>query len=361
MINLFFLKKYGFPQDVIDHITSYFTEKDLTEFSEQFSKSLGEKNIDDIKLFHALGIKIIGKEAKNKLDDFLLESVKENKIQTTKLLLDIGVDVETPEKLLNFRAEVTSGSYGATNIFIVSSDNLTEKLEYKPLDIAIMAGNVDMVKLLLSKNVDVNSNVYGLFQRYLGSYNSNRGFFQYYGSLDNLNQIIGTYNFREVYKSSLQPCSSPLRLALEKNHTEIIKLLIENGANIHSSLPDTPSYNNNSYPHLVRSLPIDLAAHKKNFEIVEILLEKGVFHRVRGAISEPTESDLFIAFVEQEIERKQRKEMLSKISKLTEQLLNMDRKIQNLSQTVQQLIEKKDDPSNKKGTNVSFFNIDSSL
>lgn len=390
MFNLLFLQKYGIPKDIINYIESFITEKERSQFSQQVLQLMDEGNIDNFKLLYSLGIKF--KEHKNKLNNFFLDAVKKNNIQTAKLLLAIGADVEINQLILVDAklGEIDTSSHGTTYRMHMVTPTRFE-LELKPLHIAIKNGGFDMVNLLLKNKADVNAPILALEVDNVNhsfyseqTNNKNQQFYSIrsYSVYDrsityqststecdkSISQCLKTereklkVNPREFYKAYLKDYCSPLYFGLMHKHTNIAKLLIENGADINfaycqQAIGSTPSS---------RITVIDKAAENRDFELVELLLKKGVFHRVRGAFTKDKDikaSDFFIAFVEQEIERKERRETLNQISQLTELLATMNQKINALALKVDQLTTEKNSQalsseyseSKMTATNINFF------
>ncbi|MDC3180862.1 ankyrin repeat domain-containing protein [Gammaproteobacteria bacterium] len=99
------------------------------------------------------------------------------------------------------------------------------------------------------------------------------------GSYHAAEQILSTTFFKRVLLSTNRLGYTPLMLAAVNNHPTIVKLLVENGANIDTKSPSTCFHQG----HLTEATALIIAAKKGHLNVVEALLLAGANPRLQDS------------------------------------------------------------------------------
>ncbi|KAI8338374.1 hypothetical protein BC941DRAFT_373695 [Chlamydoabsidia padenii] len=178
--------------------------------------------------------------------DFLL-TVAKNDIEKARQLIQSGIDVNSPI-LWNAKntyspvipADIASQPDLLTNIH---SD---EEYQSRPLNIAVLGGHIDMVRLLLSAGADINIK-------------DGRG---------RTALICAIYGL-DLDTSNINPTNLPLISKTHEEHLSIMKNVLLRHPNLYVATLDAPQY------EIKGITPLCLASYLGKSDIIQLLLEDG--------------------------------------------------------------------------------------
>ncbi len=183
-------------------------------------------------------------------DTPLMIAAENGHSEIVKLLLKTGADVNASRETGStplYLASLNDHSEIVKLLLKAGADvNASHENGFTPLYQAVQEGYIEIVKLLLKADVDVDAaDTYGLIPLLIAQQNGN---YKIQGRL--LEAKNG---------------GTPLMMAAAKGHSEIVKLLLKAGANIHAKVPvDGRDYT-----------PLDIAQTMRHRDIVKILKEHG--------------------------------------------------------------------------------------
>jgi len=265
-MNLFFLRKYYIPEEIILRISSYITEKDQSKLVFKILKS---PELDNLRLLSYCQLKITKKPHKTILQNLFIEALIEGDHDKAKLLYSKGIDINLNINLGSpyLESRIRSKFYSLKNDL-----NFEDTLGCNLLHLATLKGFLDIVKLLIKDKADVNARI--------------------------------TTLSGEDYQTGVA-----LHLSIVHSHDKISKFLIENGSHFEMK------YTFKS----ISGTPLELAAEMKRKKVVELLIRKGAYHKpyaapgsnvylntkVKDEKKEETKKkiDTYITFVRSEMER----------------------------------------------------------
>lgn len=120
---------------------------------------------------------------------------------------------------------------------------------------ACYTGNIDITRYLLENGADPNITSFGSTNLYIAVW------YDYLNIVTLL--LTNSKKKAKIDESNYGTIFSPLCYAIEREHTNIVKVLVNCGANV----------NYNVYGKNIR--PLHLACYKRNFEIIKALIELG--------------------------------------------------------------------------------------
>ncbi|KAI8096436.1 uncharacterized protein BX664DRAFT_363869 [Halteromyces radiatus] len=173
--------------------------------------------------------------------EFLL-TVAQNNIEGARQLLQTGIDVNCP---ILWNAKNTYSPVIPNNI---TPDKLQSDQEYhsRPLNIAVLGGHVDMVRLLLSAGADINMK-------------DGRG---------RTALICAIYGL-DLDASNINTSNLHLISQTHSSHLEIMKNVLLRHPNLYVSTLDSPQY------EIKGITPLCLASYLGKSDIIHLLLEDG--------------------------------------------------------------------------------------
>lgn len=132
-------------------------------------------------------------------------------------------------------------------------DNINELYEGKTLlYTACRYGNLEITKYLLSNSADPNILSFGSTNLYIATW---------YNHGDIVNELC-KYNV-DIDKTNPGTLFSPLCYAIEREYVDIVQILVASKANLNYMIDGK------------KTRPLHLACRKRNFEIIKILIEYG--------------------------------------------------------------------------------------
>lgn len=163
---------------------------------------------------------------------------------------------------------VELGNYTMAKYFIDRGADVNEKAEFSeltPLELAVSKGNYAITKLLIENGAAINSFYYDS-----GDYPIH--FAAEYGKEDIVELLIEKGADINCLNGSMK---TPLSLAVSNGHKETAGVLIKNGVNVNFPIDGYGNY------------PLHIAAEKGNIEIIKLLLDSGADINRRNKLKEP--------------------------------------------------------------------------
>ncbi|KAJ5651018.1 uncharacterized protein N7484_004741 [Penicillium longicatenatum] len=176
--------------------------------------------------------------------------------EVVKLLLKNGADIETATRRLAtpLYCAAFGGHLKIAELLLDHGANIDAQHinKWTPLHAAVDGGHNELVELLLSRGADIKIPINtGRVPFYTAARN---------GSLE-LVRLLYEYS-PDINVSTQEDQWTPLNVAADLGHFEVVKFLIEKGADI-------------SIPNSARWTPVNSAAESGHLEVVKILVENG--------------------------------------------------------------------------------------
>jgi ankyrin repeat protein len=204
-------------------------------------------------------------------EEAILEAVQNGDYNQTKLLLDIGVDVNTKSDtrkiLLNYASK--NGSMDIVKLLIDYGSDIDGNLsDPSPLMEACWNEHIDIVKYLVEKGADINLYLeWGSAVSYASNYEILKYLIDNGASYETITASHIMVGFTALHRAAerndiesinllidkgfdvnvqANNSTSPLGVAVMHNHFDSVKLLVENGADIHQLSSNGKSIFDNS-------------------------------------------------------------------------------------------------------------------
>jgi uncharacterized protein len=195
----------------------------LNLFSQKLYKAVDAGDIESVKNILSKDVDV-NKYSRNGLFP-LWRAAADNKLEICKLLIDNGANIYQKSKV---KPGKTSAIYLPTQ-----------------------EGYIDIVKLLIEKGVDVNTNEFhNVTPLRIAAQN---------GHLEIVKYLIAK---GAIIDTKADDKATPLEVAASKGHIEIAKVLIENGADVNSTDKDG-------------DFPIGEAAKRGYIDMIQLLIDNG--------------------------------------------------------------------------------------
>jgi ankyrin repeat protein len=214
--------------------------------------AINNNNVDIVNLLLERNVKIDG--------NVFYSVIKNNNIDLLRFILDKkDYDVNTKEgyfdTLLNY-AIINNKPEIVIELIRRGADVNLEKFGLSPLQHSIDNNNLKILNILIDNNVKCTLNIlYDSFKYHISS------FILLLNRISSLNIDINMISI--TYDDTL------LHMAIKKNNIEIVKLLLEKGAD--------PNIKNRA-----EQTPLEIAIFNYNIEIVKLLLEKGADPNIKN-------------------------------------------------------------------------------
>ena len=205
-------------------------------------KAVASENIDMVKL-------LIGNGADVKIDKEAFDKAAyEGNIGIFKLLLKNGADAQAKikyeENTILFSA-ASGGNIEIVKLLIEHGADAKLKNKYYESPLAHVTTK-EIAELLIEKGADVNAQK----------------------QIKRVSSFSSTFPSNPHYKGQIEYGSTPLMNAINRENIEIIKLLLENGAEVNTRRNNVRSRGDKMYIS-----PLFQAVFKKNLEIVKLLIK----------------------------------------------------------------------------------------
>ncbi|XP_020297132.1 ankyrin-3-like [Pseudomyrmex gracilis] len=130
----------------------------------------------------------------------------------------------------------------------------TPKINNTPLHLAVINGDIEIIKMLLDRHADVNATSW-------------YGTTPFHYAIEEKEMEIAEllFNHGANVNASSNDGVTPMHLAVQKGHVDGVKMLMDRGANINAETRDGTT-------------PLHYAIKEKEMEIAELLLNHGVIH-----------------------------------------------------------------------------------
>jgi ankyrin repeat protein len=181
----------------------------------------------------------------------MTRAIRDNDIRIVKLLLKMGVDVNSPDRIVFWTPLHSAAVHGNKEIseLLISNGaklDAKDKNGYTPLDVALIDNHDEVASLLIEKGASID--------------NCTLNSAAYKGKKAIVDQLIK--KGLNVNSSCASSYFSPLVSAINNAHDEVVELLIDHGAIIN------PKEKN-------RYTPLHAAASHHNERTVRLLINKG--------------------------------------------------------------------------------------
>jgi len=212
-----------------------------------------------------LGPDINARDASGKTP--LLSAIDKSAIRVAGLLIEKGADVNAKDRQGQTALHYLAAARNATALMMKAKDagiavDGKDNLGRTPLAIAVENNRVDNVEYLLNNEADVNGRDHNGVDLILVAYGKNRAMLNHF-----------------IMKGAKLDVRAPdgktlLLMSLEKNDTQLLKMLTEKGANVNER------QGNGKYP-------LELAVEKRQYDGARILLDASADFRVKDVKGRP--------------------------------------------------------------------------